>query len=136
MISLGMFEHGRERHLFDVDLSVIDDTDLKYVNSYCYMKCLCKVIGGKLECNCGESYKVFDWNWAKENYLTDKRLSNDMREVIFHPYYSTGTAAVRGEIPLRANGHYYWEIKIITKLYGTDVVSYSLCFSKFYKSGY
>lgn len=119
-----MIQHRRVNRLFDVDLiSVIKDSDLKYMNPFCYMACLQKAFSGRLECNCGETHNVFDWNWADENCLTDKRLYNNMREVIFHPYYSTGTAAVRGELSLKANAHYYWEIKVLTKLYGTDVVS-------------
>lgn len=95
----------------------------KIINPYYYMNCVCEATNGRLLCKCGEVNRGFEWIWAKENHLTDKKLSNNNKEVTFHPYYSTGTAAVRGEKPLQKNGHYYWEVKILTKLYGTDVVS-------------
>ncbi|GJQ81768.1 hypothetical protein Trydic_g314 [Trypoxylus dichotomus] len=34
----------------------------------------------------------------------------------------SGTAAMRGNGVLKPNMHHYWEIKILTKLYGTDVM--------------
>lgn len=119
-----MFQQRLTNHLFNVDLkSVIKDSDLKYLNPFCYKKCICEASNGRLQCNCGETYNVFDWNWANENFLYDRKVSNNMREVTFHPYYSIGISAVRGEISLLSNRHYYWEIKVLTQLYGTDVVS-------------
>lgn len=53
-------------------------------------------------------------------------LSNDNVEVTFHPKSSPGTAVIRGNKPLKKGKHYYWEIKILSCLYGTDVVSIEL----------
>ena len=44
-------------------------------------------------------------------------------EVKFHPGYSTGTAAIRGNKLMSKGNHHYWEIKMVTPVYGTDVVS-------------
>ncbi|KAG8222879.1 hypothetical protein J437_LFUL003524 [Ladona fulva] len=49
-------------------------------------------------------------------------LMKDNRQVMFHPSYSTGTAAIRGEHPLEPGMHHYWEVKILTPLYGTDIM--------------
>ena len=35
--------------------------------------------------------------------------------------FSTGTAAVRGVQPLAPNMHHYWEVRMESTLYGTDV---------------
>lgn len=44
------------------------------------------------------------------------------REVFFHPDYSCGTAAVRGAEPLGHNAEHYWEIKMTSAVYGTDMM--------------
>lgn len=54
---------------------------------------------------------------------SDSRLILDGREVLFHPCYSSGTTAVRGNRPCVRGNDYYWEIKVLTPLCGTDVVS-------------
>lgn len=41
----------------------------------------------------------------------------------FHPGYSSGTAAVRANKFIGKNRYNYWEVKMITPIYGTDVVS-------------
>ncbi|XP_022916517.1 SPRY domain-containing SOCS box protein 3 [Onthophagus taurus] len=76
---------------------------------------------GKLPCTCGETNQTYNWNWEPQRTGTHV-LSNGNREVVFHPVYSPGTAAVRGNKILEKNMHHYWEIKILTKLYGTDVM--------------
>ncbi|KAF5270617.1 hypothetical protein FQA39_LY01355 [Lamprigera yunnana] len=76
---------------------------------------------GYLMCNCGEEHKIFQWNWEDDS-STNRILSNQNLEVLFHPHYSSGTAFVKGTLPMRANLHYYWEIKVLTVLYGTDVM--------------
>ena len=49
-------------------------------------------------------------------------LLHEGREVFFHPDYSCGTAAVRGSEPLGPNAEHYWEIKMTSAVYGTDMV--------------
>lgn len=73
-------------------------------------------------CHCYEDVKQYDWCWQKENDGSVV-FSNEERDVLFHPFYSSGTAIVRGNTPLKKNRHYYWEIKMLSNLYGTDVVS-------------
>lgn len=81
------------------------------------------LIDGRLQCSCGENYQIFCWKWEQQAGNLHVLLKDD-KEVLFHPVYSPGTAAVRGNVVLKPNMHHYWEIKILTKLYGTDVVSY------------
>ena len=45
--------------------------------------------------------------------------------MVFHVDYSCGTAAVRGTIPM-VEDQYYWEVKMTTPVYGTDMVRKSL----------
>ena len=69
---------------------------------------------------------TWEWDSSLENpnlLLTEKNLG-----VKFHPNHSTGTAAIRGNDVMRIGCHYYWEIKILTFIHGTDVVS--IYFSK------
>lgn len=49
-------------------------------------------------------------------------LSADGLEATFHRRYSSGTAAVVGSRPLARDLLHYWEIKVLTELYGTDVM--------------
>lgn len=42
--------------------------------------------------------------------------------MLFHPDYSCGTAAAKGSQPLTPGGEYYWEIKMTSAVYGTDMV--------------
>jgi hypothetical protein len=68
-------------------------------------------------------FKVHEWAWDEQLATATTLLSNDNREVQFHPGYSSGTAAIRGDSPFQRGHIYYWEIKMLTALYGTDVVS-------------
>ena len=46
----------------------------------------------------------------------------DNLSVLFHPNYSSGTAAIRGDTALVRPFHYYWEVKMMRPVYGTDVI--------------
>ncbi|KAG8252246.1 SPRY domain-containing SOCS box protein 3 [Homalodisca vitripennis] len=65
---------------------------------------------------------VHEWAWDEQLATATTLLSNDNREVQFHPGYSSGTAAIRGDSPFQQGHIYYWEIKMLTSLYGTDVM--------------
>ena len=65
----------------------------------------------------------FDWVWDNDTKSFASFLKPDCREVLFHVDYSCGTAAVRGTIPM-IEDQYYWEIKMTTPVYGTDMVCY------------
>lgn len=68
----------------------------------------------------------FDWVWDANGRSTATLLSCDNRKVNFHSEYSCGTAAVRGSKEL-ADGQHFWEIKMTSPVYGTDMVNlYSL----------
>ena len=74
-------------------------------------------------CSCPDSWT---WNWKDRSPEAD--LSSDCdsleiepldggspsglqhRTVVFHPYWSNGTAAVRGTKPLNAFSVHYWEV--------------------------
>lgn len=60
----------------------------------------------------------------RPNTLVD--ISTDKRTVRFHRGYSIGTAAVKGDRPLVFGQEYFWQIKVLTKPYGTDVVGFHL----------
>uniref|UniRef100_A0A1B6C1E4 B30.2/SPRY domain-containing protein n=1 Tax=Clastoptera arizonana TaxID=38151 RepID=A0A1B6C1E4_9HEMI len=63
-----------------------------------------------------------EWAWDKTVTTAATLLSKQNREVRFHPGYSSGTAAVRGDAAFLHGRIYYWEIKMLTALYGTDVM--------------
>ncbi|XP_064624225.1 SPRY domain-containing SOCS box protein 3-like [Lineus longissimus] len=73
------------------------------------------------KCVCGEEDTMFDWIWDEENKSTASILSDDSREVKFHPDFSSGTAAVRGTKVMK-EGQHYWEVKMVTPVYGTDMM--------------
>lgn len=63
----------------------------------------------------------FDWEWDDVFKSSGAVLSCDNRKVSFHPDYSSGTAAIRGTEEL-ADGQHFWEIKMTSPVYGTDMV--------------
>lgn len=77
-----------------------------------------------IRCSCGEDSKDIDyeWSWDEASSSDSTVLYKENREVRFHPGYSSGTAAVRGDSTFKFGHVYYWEIKILTTLYGTDVM--------------
>ncbi|XP_076260903.1 SPRY domain-containing SOCS box protein 3 isoform X2 [Rhynchophorus ferrugineus] len=94
----------------------------KDFNIFCSDKCLKKLVDGTLTCNCGEYYQYYEWAWDNNNNNTDVKMSRKGKHVIFHPTYSSGTAVVKGNKIFQQNCHYYWEIRIMSELYGTDVM--------------
>ncbi|EFA08917.1 SPRY domain-containing SOCS box protein 3 [Tribolium castaneum] len=91
-----------------------------YLNPYCTEKCVNNLADGKLQCDCADS-GIYNWIWEKQDD-TCALLSKNNREVTFHPVYSSGTAALRGSKPLEKNRHHFWEMKMLSNLYGTDVM--------------
>ncbi|XP_061181963.1 SPRY domain-containing SOCS box protein 3-like [Saccostrea echinata] len=72
-------------------------------------------------CVCGEENTRFEWVWDDESKSAASCIKDDFREVMFHIDYSCGTAAVRGTMPMK-NDQYFWEIKMTTPVYGTDMM--------------
>ena len=69
----------------------------------------------------------FSWTWLREKETAGGQANvvlqdQDNLGVLFHPNYSSGTAAVRGDTALVRPFHYYWEVKMIRPVYGTDVI--------------
>lgn len=76
-----------------------------------------------VKCRCGEddpNTHTISWNWHESTESDTQIIGPD---VTFHPTYSQGTAIVRGEQPLAANMMHFWEMRVLTALSGTDVVS-------------
>ncbi|KAJ8399869.1 hypothetical protein AAFF_G00405990 [Aldrovandia affinis] len=73
------------------------------------------------DCHCGEDDQDFDWVWDDSSKSTATLLSCDNRKVNFHMEYSCGTAAIRGTKEL-ADGQHFWEIKMTSPVYGTDMM--------------
>ncbi|XP_026488151.2 SPRY domain-containing SOCS box protein 3-like isoform X1 [Vanessa tameamea] len=74
-------------------------------------------------CSCGEDNDVTEWRWSTPDSSSSwVVISEDRKQVTFHPFYSSGTAAAKGDTPLLHNYHYYWEVKILTDTYGTDIM--------------
>lgn len=70
-------------------------------------------------------FPEFDWVWDTNSRSTATLLSCENRKVSFHSEYSCGTAAVRGSKEL-AEGQHFWEIKMTSPVYGTDMVARDL----------
>lgn len=64
----------------------------------------------------------FHWVWDEGCKSSGAHLSCDSRKVSFHSDYSCGTAAIRGTKEL-SDGQHYWEVKMTSPVYGTDMVS-------------
>ncbi|NXU75995.1 SPSB3 protein, partial [Oreotrochilus melanogaster] len=72
-------------------------------------------------CSLCPSKPDFDWVWDDLNKSTATLLTCDNRKVNFHMEYSCGTAAIRGNKEL-AEGQHFWEIKMTSPVYGTDMM--------------
>ena len=74
-------------------------------------------------------FVVFEWTWDTHHRSAAADISESEREVRFHVNYSSGTAAVRGS-QLMTDRQYFWEVKMTTPVYGTDMVRAGavLCF--------
>lgn len=51
------------------------------------------------------------------------QVTKEGTEVMFHPRFSVGTACVRADRPLRYGYQHYFELKVLTPCFGTDIVS-------------
>ncbi|XP_053595456.1 SPRY domain-containing SOCS box protein 3 isoform X2 [Microplitis demolitor] len=65
---------------------------------------------------------MFEWTWDERFKSRKSLLSKNNLEVNFHPGRSDGTAAVRGNKVLTKERHHYWEVKMVSGIYGTDVM--------------
>lgn len=83
--------------------------------------CDCLKRGREKFCRCGEENTKFEWVWDDDTKSAASCIKDDSREVMFHIDYSCGTAAVRGTMPMK-NDQYFWEIKMTTPVYGTDMM--------------
>lgn len=100
---------------------------MKYISPFCTDDCVKQLIEGKLQCSCGEDVGLFNWRWNKIINCSNVNLTNHNTDILFHPIYSTGTIAVKGDTVFRANRLYYWEVKILSDLrQGTSVVGTSI----------
>ncbi|KTF77421.1 hypothetical protein cypCar_00031604, partial [Cyprinus carpio] len=78
------------------------------------------------DCHCGEDDQDFDWVWDEGSRSSATLLSCENRKVSFHSEYSCGTAAIRGSKEL-SEGQHFWEIKMTSPVYGTDMGSNYWC---------
>ncbi|XP_044584002.1 SPRY domain-containing SOCS box protein 3-like isoform X3 [Cotesia glomerata] len=65
---------------------------------------------------------VYEWAWDERLTSRKSLLSQNNLEVKFHPGYSDGTVAVRGDKILSKGRHHYWEVEMLSQIYGTDVM--------------
>jgi len=68
----------------------------------------------------GSAAENLSWSWSLSDGASV--VVQDRATVLFHPTYSSGTAAVRGDSGLVCPHHYYWEVKMVSRVYGTDVM--------------
>ena len=67
-------------------------------------------------------HNKFCWLWDEEHKSSDVTVQEGRNEAYFHPDYSCGTAAVRGQHHFRQGEEHYWEIKMSSAVYGTDMM--------------
>eukprot|EP00795_Rhopilema_esculentum_P009128 gene9128-16788_t len=64
----------------------------------------------------------FSWIWDEKKKSDDVIICSGGTEAYFHPDYSCGTAAVRGSHTLLSGWEHYWEVKMASAVYGTDMM--------------
>ena len=62
------------------------------------------------------------WFWDESKKSDDVIVQNCGTEAYFHPDYSCGTAAIRGNRQFREGEEHYWEVQMSSAVYGTDMV--------------
>ncbi|KAG8176982.1 hypothetical protein JTE90_024801 [Oedothorax gibbosus] len=62
-----------------------------------------------------------EWTWETPEANDFVNLLNDDKDVKFHRNFSSGTAVVRGAQPM-THDQYFWELKMISPVYGTDMM--------------
>lgn len=67
----------------------------------------------------------FEWVWDHVQCGDATSLQEQGCLVTFHENFSRGTSAIRGLHPMDRDQH-FWEIKMTTPVYGTDMVCFSL----------
>ncbi|CAB3226371.1 unnamed protein product [Arctia plantaginis] len=88
-----------------------------------YCRCFIEHPDSVQACNCGEEFGIREWTWKRPELPSSWiHFANDDTQVTLHPYYSAGTAVVRGDTCFNRDFTYYWEVKIMTEPYGTDVM--------------
>ncbi|XP_042222413.1 SPRY domain-containing SOCS box protein 3-like [Homarus americanus] len=78
-----------------------------------------------IQCSCGEEETDFAWVWStceQSGQAGSILLDCDDRQISFNPAYSSGTAAIRGNEILSPGHHHFWELKMTSDVYGTDVM--------------
>ncbi|XP_046619569.1 SPRY domain-containing SOCS box protein 3-like [Neodiprion virginianus] len=101
--------------MYFIDCKMRDDLDALLVTpGERYCDC-------KEDCLCGEQNEI-EWQWDEKYASKTLRLSKMNLEVNFNPGYSMGTSAVRGNKLMASGRHHYWEVKMITQVYGTDIM--------------
>jgi hypothetical protein len=99
--------------------------------------CDCASISGRrtptgITCGCGEppsgSGQSPSWQWRSAEGCTATQVTSDGRQVHFHQGRSVGTAAVRGTQTFALEQQYFWEVKLTSPMFGTDVVRLSFFF--------
>ena len=63
-----------------------------------------------------------DWTWDAASQSPGVVLVQFNTQIMFHPTYSSGTASIFGTKALESPHHHYWEVKMLSKVYGTDVM--------------
>ncbi|KAL0272937.1 UNVERIFIED_CONTAM: hypothetical protein PYX00_005738 [Menopon gallinae] len=85
--------------------------------------CSCEWTKGReLNCSCGESDQEPAWRWDENAKTPATILSHNCQQVYFHKGYSVGNACIRGDTPMVAGYDYYWEIKMLSTVYGTSMM--------------
>ncbi|XP_066934028.1 SPRY domain-containing SOCS box protein 3-like [Clytia hemisphaerica] len=62
------------------------------------------------------------WFWDESKKSDDVIVQNCGTEAYFHPDYSCGTAAIRGNRQFREGEEHYWEVQMSSAVYGTDMM--------------
>lgn len=68
------------------------------------------------------SQNRYCWLWDDHNKSSDVTIQGENSEAYFHPDYSCGTAAIRGKHFFQQGEEHYWEIKMSSAVYGTDMM--------------
>lgn len=64
---------------------------------------------------------VLEWLWDPRFKSAAADVAENPQKARFHVNYSSGTASIRGT-QLMSDRQYFWEVKMTSPVYGTDMV--------------
>ena len=62
------------------------------------------------------------WDFSDSESTDTVTVTEEGTDLFFHRSFSSGTAVLRGNVPLARDSHHYWELEMGSPIYGSAVM--------------